>query len=208
MRYDAADRILSFSFARDPEEHAAAMMEAGHRLVAPIRRVSPWRPFFIMIGIGVITGAAMELYRRYLLPPLLGTSDVASLPMALLVLLPLMLIAAALIVAYLVRAGIRQHNAIVARLDPKMFIDVDIFKDGIRVTSGPLTMDIDWPGVHEIVSSNRRIDLEAEGYVVYIPERAFADRAAFARGAADIRKLWRNAVRHDRDSRMIEAGLD
>lgn len=207
MRYDSADRILSLSFTRDPEEHAATMVDAGRRLMAPTSRMSPWVPFTLMIAIGAVTGAAMELYRRYVLPPLLGTTDVMPLPVAFLVLLPVILIVIGLLVTLMVRAKRRQHRAIIARLEPKAFIDMDIFRQGIRVTNGPMTMDVDWAGIRNVVAANKRIDLEAEGYVIYIPERAFENRAAFVRGSADIRKLWRDAMKHDRDNKMIEAGL-
>lgn len=208
MRYDPADRILSLSFSRDPEEHASAMIEAGRKLAAPTGRVSPWGPFFLMIGIGVAIGVVMESYRAYVLPSLLGTTEIAPLPVILLELLPVVLIGAALVSIYAVRAGARQRRSLVSRFDPHVVIDVDIFRQGIGIASGAMTMDIDWTGIRDVITANGRIDFEAEGYMIYIPERAFANHAAYTEGSREIRKLWREAVRHDRDSRMIEAGLD
>ena len=208
MRYDPSERILSFSFARDPEEHADAMMEAGRKLLTRAGPASVWRPFFVMIGAGIAIGVAMELYRGFVLPALLGTADVTPLPVVLLELLPVVLVAGMLVAAFAMRAGIRQQRAIAARLDPKVFVDIDILRQGLRISSGPLLMEMDWTGVRDIVAAGNRLDIETEAYVIYVPERAFASRAAFDEAAGQIRTLWREARRNAHDSRMIAAGLD
>lgn len=208
MRYDPSDRIFSLSFARDPEEHADAMMEAGRKLVTRSGPASVWRPFFVMIGGGIAIGLAMEFYRGLVLPALLGTTDVTPLPVVLLELLPVALVVGVLIAAYVMRAGIRQQRAIVARLDPKIFVDIDILRQGLRISSGPMLTEMDWTGVRDIVAAGNRLDIETEAYVIYVPERAFANRAAFNEAAGQIRTLWREARRNEHDSRMIAAGLD
>lgn len=208
MRYDPADRILSLSFAREPQEHADVMLEAWRRMLAGPGSGSPWRSFFMAVGFGVVVGIAMEIHRRLVLPALLGTSDIAPLSVIVVQLLPVVTLVLALYALLRVRTLRRRHSALVARLAPALYIDVDIFPKGISASSGQVAVDVDWPAVRNVFTDAGRIELECESFSLYIPMRAFADPNAFSEAAKEIRKLWREAVKHDRDSRMLAAGLE
>lgn len=208
MRYDSADRILSLSFTRDPAEHADVMIEAGRRMMTSTDPISAWTGFGVAIGFGAVVGIVMEVHRRFLLPLMLGPSDIAPFGTVFLQLLPLILLVIVLYVAILFRSARSRRKALVSRLQPNLFIDVDIFTKGLTSSSGASSVDIDWSAVRSIFVQGNRIELECEGFYLYIPERAFANRAAFNEGAKEIRDIWREALKRERDSKLVAAGLD
>lgn len=208
MAYDPATRVLSLSFARDPSEQADVMLEAGRRMTTSTEPMAAWTGFGIAIGFGVLVGIVMELYRRFILPLVLGPSEVAPLGSVAVQLLPLILLLIALYSVLFVRTKTRRRQAIISKLEPGRVVDVDIFAKGVSMSSGKATIEVDWSGVHDIVADSSRIELECEGFVVYIPARAFDGNAAYAAALKDIRHLWRDAVKLERDRRMVEAGLD
>lgn len=208
MAYDPETRILSLSFTRDPGEHADAMLEMGRRMTTSADPISAWTGFGLAIGFGAVVGVVMEIHRRFVLPMLAGSSEIAPLGMVALQLLPLLLLVAALYAILHQRTIRRRRTALVSRLERNLVIDVDIFSKGLTSSSGQVTIDIDWAAVTDIVVNGNRIEIECESFATYLPERAFTNRAAFAEAARDLRKLWREAVKHDRDSRMLAAGLD
>jgi hypothetical protein len=79
------------------------------------------------------------------------------------------------------------------RLQIETFVDTDIYVDGIQSTTGGLQMQLEWAAVRSITLRNKRIEFEGEALVIYIPERAFADRQAFDVAAQQIRRLWTDA---------------
>jgi hypothetical protein len=208
MSYEAADRVLSISFVRDPREHADVMLDMGRRMTTGRDPLSAWTGFGIAIGFGAVVGIVMEVYRRFVLPLLLGPSEIAPLGTVAIQLLPLVLLIVALYVTLHLRIARRRRKALVSRLDPNLVIDVDIFSKGIVSSSGRFTVEIDWPAVTDIVVNGSRIEVECESFAIYLPERAFANRAAFGEAAKELRKLWREAAKRERDSKMMAAGLD
>jgi hypothetical protein len=208
MRYDPATRVLSLSFTRDPEEHADVMLDTGRRMMTSTDPASAWTAFGMAIGFGAIVGIVMELHRRFILPLVLGPSAIAPLGTVTAQLLPLILLVVALYVVLYRRVAKRQRKALLSRIEPNLAVDVDIFTQGIISTSGDFTVEIDWSAVTNIILDQSRIEIECESFAIYLPERAFPDRAAFMEAAKALRKLWREAAKRDRDSRMVAAGLD
>jgi hypothetical protein len=208
MRYDPATRVLSLSFTRDPVEHADVMLEAGRRMTTSTDPVSAWTGLGVAVGFGAIVGIVMEIHRRVILPMLLGPSEIAPLGTVTLQLLPVILLILALYVAIYRRAVRRRRNALISRIQPNTIVDVDIFADGMHFASGQLAFDIDWPAVTSIVLDANRIEIECDSFATYLPDHAFANKAAFAETGKVLRRLWRDAAKHDHDRRMVAAGLD
>lgn len=208
MRYDPATRILSLSFTRRPGEHVDVMLETGRRMVTGPDPLSAWTGFGMAIGFGAVVGIVMEVHRRFVLPLILGPSEVAPLGTVALQLLPLILLVAALYVALRYRVAARRRRAIIARLEPELVVDVDIFTQGIASASGQSSLEVDWTAVKDIVINGKRIEIECDSFAVYLPERAFKDGAAFTEAAVEMRKLWREALKREHDSKMIAAGLE
>lgn len=70
---------------------------------------------------------------------------------ATLELLPLILLVGALFVFLYARRVRRRRRALISRLRPGVFVDVDIFSKGISVSSGgQSTVEVDWPAVRNI----------------------------------------------------------
>ena len=184
------------------------MLEAGRRMTTSTDPLSAWTGLGVAIGFGAVVGIAMELHRRYLLPLILGPSETAPLGAIAVQLLPLILLIIALYVIIFRRVAKRRRLALMSRLEPNRVVDVDIFTGGITWSSGHFTLDVDWPAVSEIVLNGDRIEMDCETFAVYLPERAFTNRAAFAEAAKDLRRLWRDAVKREHDDKMIAAGLD
>lgn len=208
MRYDPASRVMSLSFTRNPDEHVDVMLETGRRMMTSPDPVSAWAAFGVAIGFGAIVGIVMEIHRRFVLPLLLGPSEIAPLGTVTLQLLPLVMLIVALYVVLHLRVTKRRRRALASRLDPNRIIDVDIFTQGIVSSSGHVTVELAWAGVTNIVLDGGRIEIECESFAVYLPERAFANRAAFVQAAKDLRGLWREATKREHDSKMLAAGLD
>jgi hypothetical protein len=208
MSYEAADRVLSLSFNRDPVEHADVMLATGRRMMTSTRPSSGGAGLVIAIGFGAVVGIAMEIHRRFLLPLIVGPSEIAPLGTVALQLLPLIILILALYAFLYVRALRRQRNALVSRLEPNVFVDVDIFPEGIRLSSDQMRIELDWLAVRAVFADGSRIEIECESIALYLPERAFTDRKAFAEAAKTIRNLWREALKREHDGKMVAAGLD
>lgn len=210
MSYEAADRVLSISFVRDPEEHADMMLQAGRRMVTETdSSVAWWKAIGTAIGFGVVVAIVMELYRRILLPVILDPSEIAPFGTAALELLPLILLVVALFAFLYARASRRRRRVLISRLRPGVFVDVDIFSKGICVSNGgQSTVEVDWPAVRNIFAVRDGMEIECEVFVFHIPLRAFASRAAFNEAGQEIRNVWREALKREHDGKMIAAGLD
>jgi hypothetical protein len=203
MRTDAQSRIMSLSFKREPQEHAEIMLEAGRRFMTAPQTIEPWRIFAGAIALGAVFGLVMEGYRVFILTPLLGIKDVAPLSVICLQLAPILLIAAGLLFGWARHVRQRRRRLLLARFDHDMFADVDIFKDGIRTSAGPLMVALAWDGIRHITVAFGRIEFEADTFVAYVPERAFTDHQAFQAAARQIRQLWldaRLAIKDDQTS--------
>jgi len=195
MRYDAANRIMSLSFERDPQEQADVMLEAGHRFMAPPGARYGWPMFFGALAFGVAIGLIMEIYRRFVLAPLLGSADIAPLNIIVLQLLPFLLLIFALLYGrarYITR---KRRQALIDRVEPGLFVDTDIFRDGVRTSTGAVTVALEWTAIRNVLIHKTRIEFEGEAFTVYIPERAFSGRTAFEAAAERIRALWQDAIR-------------
>lgn len=208
MRHDPANRILTLSFKREPAEHAALMLDAGRRMMASPARTNPWPAFGLAIGVGVVAGIVTELHRRFVIPLFLSDAETVTLGILILQLLPVLALLVALAIFSYRRTNRRRRAALVSRIQPGAFIDVDIFPHGLVSSSGPVTIEVEWPAVRAVTTDGGRLVLECETFALYIPERAFVTPAAFAEGSKEILRLWREALRNQRDVRMIEAGLD
>jgi len=208
MRYDPATRIMTVSFVRNREEHADVMLEAGKRFVAKPNPGPAWMPFFVMIGFGAVVGIAMELYRRLVLPSILYPDEITPLGVVLVQFLPILFLLAGFYVILVARLTADRRKIVVSKLEPKMFIDADIYEKGISTSSNQLTVELDWTAVREVLVDANRIDVESEGYVIYFPERAFKSHAEFNDAAGTIRNLWREAKKAERDNKMaaVERG--
>lgn len=193
MRYDAQNRIMSLSFERDPNEHADVMLETTKRFMTP---PAPAHRRNILIGslaFGAMVGLAMEIYRRFVLPPLLGVSEVTPLNIIILQLLPFLLLLAALIFGLSRSGNRRQRQTLIDRLGKKTFVDTDIYPEGIRSMAGTVYIQIDWTAIRTISVSDKRIEFEGETIVLYLPYRAFESRADYVLRAKELRTIWQNA---------------
>jgi hypothetical protein len=193
MRLDAQDRILSLSFERDPKEHAAIMLAAGRRLMQPRRKLPVGVTFVAAVAVGAVIGLSMEFYRRLVLEPLFGIDQVAPFNIVALQILPVIVIFVALAYILGARAAKRRRQTLIERLGPSQFVDVDIFTDGIRTSSGVLTITLDWKGVQDIVVSKDRVEFDGDAFACYIPQRAFKSRAEFEEGIKQAHQLWAKA---------------
>ena len=195
MRTDAQNRIMSLSFRREPKEHADVMLQAGRRLMTPRNSSYGWTVFIGAVAFGAVIGITMEVYRRFVLSPLLGIDEVTPLNIIILQLLPFLLLIFALLYARARDVSKRRKQALIDRLEPGLFVDTDIFRDGLRSSTGPLTITMEWTAVRNVLIDKTRIELEGESFSTYIPERAFENRPAFEAAAAQIRTLWQDAKR-------------
>lgn len=208
MRYDSADRVLSISFVRDPEEHADVIVEAGRRMFASPEPSDGGTTFLITIGFGALVGIVMEIHRRFILPLVLDPSRIAPFGPVTLQLLPLIFLLVALYFFLQRRQAKRNRSALRSRLQPALFIDVDIFTKGVAISGGHAAAEVDWPAVRNIFVVGNRIEIEGEDFVTYIPARAFSDREALIAAAKKIRNVWREAAKRDHDNKMTAAGVD
>ncbi|MDB5526249.1 MAG: hypothetical protein JWM58_4012 [Rhizobium sp.] len=194
MRQDAQNRIMSLSFKRLPEEQADVLLGAGRRFLTGAGTKRGRNILVGAVAFGIMVGLGMEIYRRFVLSPLLGVDEVTPLNIIILQLLPFLILLAALIFAMSRQGNRRQRQALIDRIEPDIFIDIDIFRDGLRSTAGALTMTMDWAAVRSIDVRADRIEFEGETLTAYIPKRSFADRQAFEAAAAQLRTLWLDAA--------------
>ncbi|MGV3551542.1 hypothetical protein [Rhizobium sp.] len=208
MPYSPAERLLSVSFERRRDEHADAMFDIGRRMMTENRTVSPWIGFAMAIGLGVVVGATMEVHRRFIMPVVFGITDTAPLGTAILQFLPLLLIAAGVYAFFYMRTVKGQRAALTSRIRPGLTIDIEIFEAGVAVLMPAFSMEVDWPFVSDVYIDGARIEIECESLSIYIPERAFPDRATHVAAYKQIRGAWQDAAKRERDRRMLEAGID
>lgn len=193
MHLDAQDRVLSLSFERNPKEHVDAMIAAGRRLVRPRRKLPRSVTFVGSIIIGIAIGMSMDFYRKLVLEPVFGVDAVAPLGIVLLQILPIIIMLAVLYYIFCIRAVKRRRQALIDRMEPGKFVDVDIFKEGLRTSYGLITTMFDWRAVNDIVVRQDRIEFDFDTSISYIPARAFKSRAEFEAAAQQTRRLWAEA---------------
>jgi hypothetical protein len=197
-RYEAVNRILSISFERDPKEHVDVVLSANRRFMATSRSRYTWLILIGAIMSGAAIGFVMEVYRRYVLPFVLGGDNVPTLSMVLFQFLPFVLLIAGLILTRARTLERLRRKAFAAQLAKGQFIDTDIYQNGIETTSGDVTVWMPWHTVRDVVVANRRIEILGDAFVTYLPERAFPDKEIFHKAGIRLAEL-------KRQSRIIDA---
>lgn len=206
--YPTTDRVLSISFILDPDEHAAAMLDAGRRLIADTDRSLTWgKALGAAIGLGAGVGIVTELHRRFVLPLIFGPVDMVPLSIAAIELLPLIAVIAVLCFVLYRRTAQRRRIALAARLRPGLAVDLDIFSKGVRLTTERSMTEYDWQAARNILAVRNGMEIEYDCFAIFIPARAFGDHAAFVDAGKLMRRIWREAVKRDHDSKLIAAGL-
>jgi hypothetical protein len=192
---------LTLSFKRDPGEHVDVMMAAGKRFQSPANGDSALHSYWLaIIAVAALIGIAMELHRRFLLPYLFGDSVFPTFSKAMGYFSPLILLALFFrLVLTLYVARIRRVR-MMRRMRSDDIVDVDVSRSGIKFTMDDSILFVEWKAFKTMSIIDNRIDIDTAGFTVYIPERAFADRAAFLEGCKTIRRLWRDGVDPARSS--------
>ena len=208
MRYDPESRILSFSFKRDRNEHAALMLSLGKRLTASTRRAQPAQRLAASIVAGLLFGVVVEVYRLYVLSYVYGPEPTTPFPLMVVLYLPLFALLGLGIYYLTRREQARRLQILAGHLAIDEFIDVDVYKHGISTSSGGHSIQTDWTAISEVFVENGLLVAQSEGHAAYLPQRAFPIKAAFDEAAATIRKLWRDAKRSERDRAMITLDKD
>jgi hypothetical protein len=190
-RYEAVNRIFSVSFERIPEEHVDVVLSTNRRFMAVVRSRYTWLVMIAAILSGAAIGLLMEVYRRYVLTFLLGPSDVPTLSMILFQMLPFVILIGGLILMRARTLERLRRKAFAAQLAPGQFIDTDIYENGIETTSGEVTVWMPWTTVRDVMVARKRIEIVGDGFVAYLPERAFPDKAIFHKAGIRIAELKR-----------------
>jgi hypothetical protein len=193
MRYHAWQRVLSVSFERQPEEHADVILSSGNRLTST--RAPRLNLFTVgaATAFGLVIGAALEAYRRFVLPGLLGLESVPPLSVILLQLLPFLLLISALILGRAYYLESLKKLSLASEIAPGAFVDIDVYETGVETSSDETTIWMPWTSVREINVGKRRIELVGDGFTTYFPERAFTDKAAYSNALLTFSKLHRVA---------------
>jgi len=208
MRFDPGSRILSFSFKRDRGEHAALMLALGKRLTTSDKQTKPAQKLAASIVMGLVFGVVLEFYRLQILPYVYGPEQTTPFPLMIVLYLPLLVLLALGIFVLIRREQARRLQALASHLSMEEFVDVDVFRNGIASSSGGHSIQTDWTAISEIFVQDGLIVAQSEGHASYLPQRAFASKAAFDEAAATMRKLWRDAKRTERDQAMINLEKD
>lgn len=208
MRFDPESRVLSFSFKRDRNEHAALMLMLGRRLTSSIRRARPARTIAASIAAGLAFGLVVELYRLHVLPYLYGPEPTTPFLLMLALYLPLLALLALGSYFLVRRANARRLQILAGHLAKDEFVDVDVFRSGIASSAGGHSIQTDWTAISEVFVEDGLIVAQSEGHASYLPLRAFANKAAFDEAASMIRKLWHEAKRVERDRAMVSLDKD
>jgi hypothetical protein len=195
MRTDAQSRIMSLSFERDPQEHVDVMFAAARRLAQSNTSVltSMWMFWFFVYAAGF--GLAMELYRRYVLVHLASFSTIPAFNILMLQVLPVFILIWLLLSWHNRIEARRSAKAMADRLERPVFVDVDIYRDGIQAATGKTLVQVDWTIIRDIHVLESRIEFESEAWVSFIPFRAFQGREDYLRRAREIRALWQAALK-------------
>jgi hypothetical protein len=203
MRYDAANRIMSLSFERDAKEHAEVMLAAGRRFMGRRAIRFTWPVLAAVLAVSAAIGLFMELYRRYVLTFFADISTFPTLGALTLQLLPLLILLLVLILMRAQRAEQAALGNLENRLRPRVFVDTDIYPDGIRSVSDMISLQVDWASIRNVTITERRIEFEGEAMVLYLPFRAFESRADYNLRTRELRSLWRKA-RLKEDGQPVE----
>lgn len=194
MRTDAQNRIMSLSFERDPQENAAVMFEAARRRTRSGASILTGTWLFRFFVYAAAFGLAMELYRRYVLVHLAGLSTIPAFNILMLQVFPVFILIWLLLSWHSRIDRQRSVKALADRLDKHVFVDIDIYRDGIQAATGKTLVQMNWTAIRDISVLEGRIEFESEAWVSFIPLRAFQDRQDYLRRAKEIQALWRAAL--------------
>jgi hypothetical protein len=193
MRYRTANRVMSLSFERDPNEHADVILSGGKQFMRVTKSHISW---FAVVGatlFGLVLGLLLELYRRFVLPLVLDAEVIAPLPVILSQLLPFLLLVSGLILGRSLYLNELRKQSVAAELKRGLFIDTDVYADGIETTSDSVTVWMPWHAVRDVIVGKRGIEILGDAFVVYLPERAFKDREDYSRAFQQFLEFWKRS---------------
>jgi hypothetical protein len=193
MRYHASKRIMSLSYEREPQEHADVILSHGRRYMSAARPPFSWFAVLGAIAFGLLIGLGLECYRRYALPYVLDASEIPTLSIILFQLLPFLLLISALILGRSRYLESFRKQSLASELPTHVFIDTDVYENGVETTSDHMTIWMSWSTVRDVNVAKKRIEIVSDAFVIYFPERAFSDKAAFNQAILQVSKFWRLA---------------
>ncbi len=185
--------LVSVSYQRDALEELQVHTNARRRFSGPLDETFLYQSALFAIVTIVLMVVAIEVSRHYMpffpdAPGFLayhGQYWAAFLPMVLL------FVVAVFGYARMLR---RKRDAIfLSRLRAKGWADVEISSKGFVFVVDARNQRFDWRAVRNVSHVKDKILLDLDQSVVYIPERAFSDRATFLAQYKVIRQAW-----HDR----------
>lgn len=195
MMAASSDDEIVLSYIRDPDEHVAAMREAGRRLVAhPFANAGRSAVLVLLyaLAMGAIMVGLFHVLPTYVYPSILRLPPIDSYAAAMFWLAPTLVLVLLFSLCTRLSAP-QQFNALRKRIRPGVEITVTVRRDGTYWASAQTSYWFGWSEVADITLRNSRIEFTFDALITYIPAAAFADTCEQAATLQRILALWRAA---------------
>ena len=178
---------LHIEFIRKADEHVEVMMSFAGRL----QTTGPkWRGRVAGLLAGILLGSG-PMVLLHLIDPAFIAYGLPPEEMRWLVWL--VIVEAILLVwllGWLVMAGRRYRTNLMAQITPGRMAGVSADGEGVVTWGSSSRFAIGWADVRAVDLMAGRIEIASEGFVIYVPARAFADEAAMGEALENLRALW------------------
>ena len=168
-----SDEDLTVTFKRDAAEHVAVMQGFGKRLVARENARSRVVDALVWAALGV----AIFAFFNVVFLPAFDQGLSPSQARLLITVCFVLLVAFFLLLVSTVFYMMRYKRVLMRRLSAPEEIEIRADKRGIEANTRFSRTFFDWRDIRAISRLAGRLEIELDGYVVYIPVRAFADEA-------------------------------
>ncbi len=185
---------IAVSFNRNPHEAVVIMFDASRRFSQTGAQEFTFGVWSVVIIAAGLLGIGMELYRRFVLPGFFNTQIFPTFFTAMAYFAPVFVFALMAWFFYFWSSRRAMRKGMIKRLAPHCIIDIDVTAVGIKVGTNDMVLFVPWKSIRRVAVAGKRIECDTETSVIYFPDRAFADHAAFQNAYKRMHLLWRRAI--------------
>lgn len=186
-----SDEDLSVTFKRDAAEHVAVMQGFGKRLVA---RDNARRSRVVDFLGWAVLGVAIFAFFNVVFLPVFDRGLSPTHARLLITVCFVLLVAFLLLLASTVFYMRRYKRVLMRRLSAPEDIEIRADGRGIEANTRFSRSFFDWRDIRAIGRVAGRLEIELDGYILYIPARAFADEARMKAALERLRALHAAAI--------------
>ncbi len=182
--------LISVSYQRDALEELEVHHAAQKRHLGSLDETFLYQSALFALVVVVLIVIAVEVSRHFM-PFFPDAQDAVTYHSQYwAAFLPMLLLVGVAVFGYARMLRHKRQSQLLARFRARGWADVEVTEKGFTFVIDARSQRFDWRAVHNVSHDKNKILLDLDQSVVYIPERAFSDRATFLAQYKLIRQTW------------------